>query len=267
MSSRCVCLLLPALCSCIGSTGGEVVSFDAAAAGPSQATAGVPFEFDESYMNTVWHVSLTTATMHIGALYLNRVKPVSGSGNVPCILAPTTYVAEVIEGFDVDLLSPTPQPFPVRGDGSTIPALTAQIWLTSVPINVVNDPHPVLQLVGTAESATDARAFTASITIASNRVPAGSSQAGEKTICDERIVTPILPAPLALTTTGSLLLRIDPTSLFENVDFSSLPTAPDGYAFSNGDPISGIDPDQASKNLYQNLHKAIGGLYSLAWVQ
>jgi hypothetical protein len=262
MNSRLFCLLLPIVCSCLGTTGGELVNFDAAAVGPVQAVQGAPLEFDT---DQGWHVSLTMATLHVGAVYLNRVKPASGAGNVPCIMPSGTYVAEVTEGMDVDLLSPVPQRFPVRGDGSTIPALTAQIWLASVPINVVSDSHPVLQLQGTADKASDIRPFTASITIAGNRVPAGSAQAGEKTICDERIVSPILPAPFALETTGSLVLRVDPTLLFSGVDFSSLPSTEAGYAFSNGDAKTGLDPDQASKYLYNNLHGATGGLYSFEW--
>jgi hypothetical protein len=262
MKSQLFCVALPVLSSCLGTTGGEVVAFDAAASGSSQV-AGAPFEFDN---DLGWHVSLTTAKLHVGAVYLNRVRPGSGVGNVPCILGPGTYVAEVVEGMDVDLLSPVPQPFPVHGDGSTLPALTAQLWLTHVPIDVVADNSPILRLEGSAELNGDARPFTASITIASNRIGTINAQAGAKTICTERIVTVILPAALSLQTTGHLLLRVDPTLLFTNVRFDTLPAADVGYAFSNGDAVSGTDANQASHNLYQNLKQATSGLYSLEWI-
>src|SRR5437879_3036893 len=67
---------------CIGSTGGDVFSFDAAASGPKDAHAGEPLDFTTE---RGWHVVLTKATMHVGALYLDLSEPVSGAQNTSCI--------------------------------------------------------------------------------------------------------------------------------------------------------------------------------------
>src|SRR5258708_7100720 len=86
------------LFSCVGTTGGEVIAFNAAAAGPVDAESGQPLTFTN---DLAWNVRLTRATLHVGAVYLNRSMPVSGAQNTSCVL-PSTYVGEVIAGLDVD---------------------------------------------------------------------------------------------------------------------------------------------------------------------
>jgi len=260
--------LMPcAVQGCGGTTGDDTVSFEAAASGPPDAVSGQPLVFDGA---RGWQVTLETARLHIGALYLADSLPVSGTQATSCTL-PGSYVAQVTQGRDVDLLSSEPQRFPVLGRGITLEALAGQVWLTSGDVNDVNDPpRPavILELAGSARLGGEIRPFQAQLTIASNRVPAtaGSGPAGAAPICKERIVSPI-PTSIRITRQGALWLRVDPRRLFANVDFGALSADGDHYSFKDD------SSDQPSANLYNNL-KAGGNesrspspsLYAFTWV-
>jgi hypothetical protein len=257
-------LFAAALLACVGTTGGDVVDFPVAAAGAADATAGKPYEL---VTDRGWHVVLTKATLHVGALYLGQSLPVSGAQNTSCVL-PGTYVAQVTTGLDVDLLSPLPQRFPTLGHGTTLQALVGQVWLTGGPIDTAIDATPILIVEGTADRAGDVRPFTGQITISTNRQQQGTTNAGANTICKQRIVTPIPTPDLTIQHDGGLLLRIDPRFLFVNVDFSALAEFSSGFGFSDvpsqADPTSPLYYSQPSANLFQNLHSA-GSLYRFAW--
>src|SRR4051794_12926550 len=94
-------LVLLLVGACVGTTGGEVIDFPVAAAGPTDAEATRPFEFTT---DRGWHVVLTIATIHIGAIYLSQIQPTSGAQATGCVL-PGTYVAQVTTGMDVNVLS------------------------------------------------------------------------------------------------------------------------------------------------------------------
>lgn len=260
--------------ACVGTTGGEVVDFDAAAAGPKDAVLGEPLSFsNELTSGDSWNVVLTKATLHVGAVYLGQSMPVSGAQNTSCLL-PGTYVAQVTSGIDVDLLSPEPQRFPTRGHGTTLDARVGQVWLTHGDVDQVPDPipAPILDVEGTAEQDGDVRPFVGKITIAANRQDSSAAFAGADTICKKRIVSPI-ETSTQIETSGGLLLRIDPRFLFVNVDFGQLGHFSDGYGFSDdpkaADPKSPLFYSQPSANLYTNLHRGGGGqgadLYTFLW--
>jgi hypothetical protein len=249
--------------SCVGTTGGALVTFQAAGAGPADARTGQPLAFTT---DRGWNVVLTKATLHVGAIYLDQSTPVSGSQGTSCIL-PGTYVAQVTSGRDVDLLSPDLQAFPSPGEGTTIPpARIGQVWLTGGDINATADTTPILFVEGTAAQGTVSIPFTGTITIGENRQASGTQLAGASPICRQRIVSPI-PTALVVGTTGGLLLRIDPRFLFVNVDFSQLPAASGTRRFSD-DPTS-PEFNQPSRNLYLNLHSAgvphHPSLYTFSW--
>jgi hypothetical protein len=241
--------------SCGGSTGSDLVTFPAAAAGPASATSGQPLELVN---DRGWKVVLTKGVLHVGAIYLNQSVPVSGAQDTSCIL-PGTYVAQVTAGQDVDLLSGSRQPFPVVGTGVALPALAGQVWLTWDDVNTVAETRPVLTLAGTAERSGTSISFEGVVTIGTNRAAdeASTVLAGANPICKQRIVSPI-PAVIVPQGTGSLLLRIDPASLFINVDFAA--AAAKGEAYTLPDDSS----DQPSRNLYQNLHSSAP--YRFEWV-
>ena len=257
-------VLALSIAACVGTTGGDVVDFPVAAAGPSDAVAGKPYSLTT---DRGWHVVLTKATLHVGALYLGQSQPISGAQNTSCIL-PGTYVAQVTTGMDVDLLSPVPQRFPVLGHGTTLPALVGQVWLTGGPVDQTTDVTPILVIEGTADRAGDVRPFRGQITISSNRQESSGTSAGANTICKQRIVTPVPTPGVTIQHDGGLLVRIDPRILFVNVDFGALGKFSTGYGFSDDpsqtDPASPLYYSQPSANLYQNLHSA-GALYSFTW--
>ena len=199
-------LLAPASLGCIGQTGGNAVDFPVAAAGPASAISGQPLSCNS---DGSWNITLTQATIHVGAVYLDQSQPVSGGQATSCYLT-GTYVAQETSGLDVDLLSPNRQPFPAKAHGITNPpALVGQVWLTHGDINTIPDLVPVLQVAGTATQAGSVFPFSAALTIGANRQTSGGAVAGADPICKERIVTPI-PAAVTIQPTGGLLLSIDP---------------------------------------------------------
>jgi hypothetical protein len=108
--------------SACGSTGDHIVTFRAAAAGAADIDGPVEFANDPGY-----HVVLDRARLNIGALYLNQSVPVSGANATDCVL-PGTYVGQVTQGTEVDLLSAAPQYLPVNGQGTTLPARAGEVW-------------------------------------------------------------------------------------------------------------------------------------------
>jgi hypothetical protein len=251
-------LALTATSGCVAQTGGQTADFQVAAAGPADAMAGQPLAFTNS---AGWDVVLNQAKFHIGAVYLDESRPVSGGQATGCYLT-GTYVAQETSGLDVDLLNPGLQLFPAKAHGITEPAaLIGQVWLTGGDINAATDPTPILIVAGTATQAGASFPFTGTVTVSSNRQAATSGAAGGDPICKARIVTPIDAVPIQ--TTGGLLLRIDPRRYFAGVAFSQLP--PDattgGYAFSDNPSSAGYSP--TGFQLYTNMHQTAP--YTFSW--
>jgi hypothetical protein len=255
MRSRTIALaLFASLGGCVGQTGGETVVFPVAAAGPADATAGQPLVFSSG----AFEVSLTRATLHVGAVYLNQSAPVSGGQATGCYLT-GTYVAEETSALTVDLLDPAPQKFPAPARGITDPAVrVGEVWLTGGDINAASDSTAILVIAGAATQSGAALPFTGTITIGTNRQAQTSGAAGGSPICKVRIVTPI-PAPVTLQATGGLLLRIDPRRFFEVVDFTQLPVDPQsgGRVFPDGPGVV------AAQDLFSNLHSIAP--YTFSW--
>jgi hypothetical protein len=215
-------LLGVVLCAC-GSTGGALVTFHAAAAGPADAVSGQSLVFSNALG---YQVTLTRAQLHIGALYLNRSVPLSGAQAQSCILN-GIYSGQVTSPLDVDVLSPEPQPFPADGEGTADRSKTGEVWLFGTDVNATQDPTVIADVAGTAVQGTTSIPFTGKITIGQNRaVPvANPALPGANPICKQRIVTPI-PVDLTLQQGGTLLVRIDARDWFRNVDFAQLPVDP-----------------------------------------
>jgi hypothetical protein len=256
------CVLAVLAMGCVGTTGGDIVELSVAAAGPADATAGAPYVFTNG---RGFEVTLTRARLHVGGVYLNESRPLSGAQATSCRL-PGLYIAEVPAQLDVDLLSPAPQPFPSKGHGTTGAALVGEVWLTGGDADAEDDPTVILDAAGSASQAGLTIPFTASLTIGENRtpVPVDPSLPGASPICRERIVSPIPLGPsatpggeLRVDTTGTLLVRVDPKTFFLNVDFAALPASPSPRTFADG------PADEASNALYRWLHDPAA--YSFAW--
>jgi hypothetical protein len=244
---------LPVVAGCVGTTGGDLVTFDAFAAGPEEAVTGQPLTFDSP---RGYAISLTRATLHVGAVYLNRSRVNSVGSDVSCFLS-GIYVAEVTSGLDIDVLSPELQPFPEPGSGTTDRALTAEVWLFGGgDIDDPNDSTVILDVAGTASKGGADYPFEGQLTIGENRLvpPSSAAQPGANPICKQRIVTPIA-VDVTIAPGESLVLRVDPRGFFANVNFSELPSAsvdPPVFRFDDG------DGDLASQALYDGVRSASG---------
>jgi hypothetical protein len=251
-------LLGLALCACNGSTGGALVTFHAAAAGPADAVAGQPLVFTNAQG---YEVRLERATLHIGAIYLNRSVPLSGAQAQSCIL-PGIYAGQVTSALDVDVLSPDPQPFPTDGEGTGDPALTGEVWLFGSDVTATDDSTVLVRVAGTASKAGASLPFTGAFTIGQNRaIPvADPALPGASPLCKQRIVTPI-PVDITLRQGGTLLVRIDPRAWFATVDFAELPADPDDPSRRKFLDRSEGQPDLA---FYSGL-RAAAGTYFFNW--
>lgn len=254
-----LCLLLPALHGCVGTTGGELLPFDAYAAGPEDAVSGQPLVFETSRGYTV---SLTRAKLHVGAMYLNRSRPSSVSSDTSCQLA-GIYVAEVTTGMDVDILSPTLQPFPEQGFATTEHASTGEVWLFgNDDINAPSDATVILDIAGTAVKGGETIPFEGKVTISDNRQipPPTPASPGTHPICKQRIVSPI-PVDLDVAAGEDMILRVDPRGFFGNVELDALEKVQDEpplYRFrDDGD-------DAPSRALYSGLRASVG-TYAITW--
>ena len=252
--------LLTACAGCVGTTGGDLFSFSAFAAGPEDAEAapGGAYSFRSG---RGYDVSLTRARLHIGAVYLNKSVPSSVATNTSCALA-GIYTAEVTTGLFVDVLSSAPQPFPEQGFATSERAPTGEIWLNGGDVNDLSDPTVILDVEGTAEKAGVAYPFQGQITISTNRAPIvdDAAQPGAHPICKQRIVTPIR-TDIQPTSSGALLVRVNPRGWFGNVDFAALERVSDSpplYRFTDS------SEDPPSKNLYSGLRSS-SEVYSFHW--
>ncbi|HEY5960561.1 MAG TPA: hypothetical protein VIV60_28605, partial [Polyangiaceae bacterium] len=213
----CLLLACAGLSGCVGTTGSDLVDFDAYAAGPEGADPSQPWTFTTS---RGWNVSLTKARLHIGAMYLDSARPTPGSQATSCTL-PGLYVASVPGGLDqvdpdtqasyVDVLSGTPQRFAVQGEGTSTHALAAELWLSGADVNAQDDSTEILATEGSASNGSQTLAFKGNLTIGRNRAvpPSDPSMPGANPICKQRIVSPV-PVDLTPRAGGALLLRINP---------------------------------------------------------
>jgi hypothetical protein len=262
MQRACLLPLLAACVSCNGTTGYELVNFYAAARGPNDAVKGQPYTFDLDHGQ---RVTLSKATLHVGAIYLTQSVPQSGGGPAPCVLPGTydgVFVGEVLGGGDIDLLDPSPQPLPV-GQGSTIPAATGQVWLAHGDVNAPVDPSAIVRLEGIVVSGGATISFSGGITLndsaASSTGGTGTNGGlpGANQICMVRIVQGI-PADLTLAQAGKLVLVVDPKALLNNADFGTQA----GALELSGDASS--QANQPSSNLFDNLKGT--GPYRFEWI-
>ncbi len=252
--------LLPFCSGCVGTTGGDLFSFSAFAAGPEDAdrTPGGAYSFSTG---RGYAVSLTRAKLHIGGVYLDKSVPSSVATNTSCALA-GIYTAEVTTGMDVDVLSSAPQPFPEPGFATSERAPTGELWLNGADINAPSDPTIILDVAGVAEKDGVSYPFDGQLTISSNRSATivDPAQPGEHPICKQRIVSPI-KIDIQPTAGGRLLVRVNPRGWFGNVDFAGLEKvsdAPPLYHFAD----SATDPP--SKNLYIGLRSS-SEIYTFHW--
>ncbi len=249
-------LLLLLLAGCIPATEGKLVSFAAEAVGEPQAAS---FDSPRGY-----RVTLSTARLRIGALYLNQTNPAGWSTETACIL-PGIYTGEVRGGVELDALSATAQPFAVSGTGTNAPTHAAELWLTDGDVNADESRTPVLELAGVAVKGADHWPFEARVTIGRNRAtpPRSPALPGSNPICKQRIVSPV-PVDFVLAAGGTVRLKVDPRRWFDSVEFSGLQKVQDLpllYRFVDS-TVEGGQPDVA---LFNAMRAASAQTYQLQW--
>jgi hypothetical protein len=233
-----------------------LLELHAYAAGPSDPSAASSFENSLGY-----RVELTEARLFVGGIYLNRSRPASVASDTSCSLS-GIYVAEVLGGREVDLLSAEPQAFPNDGFATTERALTGEVWLAQGDVNQSASSAVVLRVSGSATRGGKSFPFEGKLSIGQNRVvpPTDPALPGQHPICKQRIVSPI-PLDLEASAERALLLRVDPRGIFANVDFQTLSPSSDIFRFADQTGV-----DQASDNLYAGLRRS-SGVYSFSWLE
>jgi hypothetical protein len=163
----------------------------------------------------------------------------------------------------------------VIGEGSTIPAVGAQVWLThasALTQGDLNEPDaaPILTLQGRyVDDAGTTTSFSGAISIDTTRIQTmNAALPGEIQICQQRIVSGI-PVSVSVAQSGTLVLHIDPAALFNAVAFTDLPAA---SAVTSG-CAQGVVTDRcftndtsntSSRTLFANLTSI--GPYQFAWL-
>lgn len=250
-----ILVLTVLLHGCTGTTGSDVVHFTAYASGISdESSETLTFTSGRKYS-----VVLSEATLHVGALYLNQNRPISGSGETSCIL-PGTYVAEVREGLTINVLSTQRQFFPSIGDGTATLAESAEVWLFGTTYDAQDDSTVIVDVAGVASKDKVDYPFKGTFTIGKNRIvsPVDPSLPGSNPICKQRIISPI-PTDILPQDGGVLSLLIDPREWFGNVDFASLPLGTDGVRVFQDTP-----DNTASQALFDGVKSASS--YQFFWV-
>ena len=258
-------------------TGGELVSFRAYASGVAGVNGAAEFDTGAGF-----HVQLTEARMHIGAVYMRLGKV--GLFAASCV-GDTTYGLQVPGSVDVNVLSSERQEFSVLGSATSDLNQSGEIWLVgkrseevggtalvSADINQVENTAEVAFVAGVASRGELTFPFEGAISIGANRlIPATNPAApGANPICKQRIVRPI-PLEISPAAGGFLLLQIDPQAWLGGVDFSKLlpkgGAAGDGAVLEIQDASTGSGPDIASsRSFFKTVTSASPEVYQFSWL-
>jgi hypothetical protein len=242
-------------------TGGQLVTFPAFASGVPDVSGS--FDFDTG---VGFHIQLTEAHMHIGAVYFRLGQTNPGDANASCV-GNTTYGLEVPGPVDVDVLSNEHQQFSVTGNATTDLDQSAEIWLVTGNINTVASTTIVASVAGVATRRGMTFPFQGSITVGQNRLipPSNPAQPGANPICKQRIVSPI-PLQIRPSLGGALLLQVDPRPWLGGVDFSTLLPGEDGTTLEIPDVSTGSGPDvTAARAFFSGVTGASADVYDFSW--
>lgn len=257
--------LVAVVSACVGSTGGGLVSFKAAGAGPKDAVKGAPLSFAvRASSGKVFSVTLSRAKMHVQAVYLNRVTSTGTQRDDGCYEA-TSYIGEVRADLDIDALDPSPQYFPKDGTALADRALTADLWLGSGAIDDFTQESArtvVFDAAGTAQApGEEAISFSAAFKIDLNRrrAPRSATYPGTNLICQLRIVDHV-PVDVLPVEGGTLVLRVDPRGWFLGTDFDEVKKA----AGAGAAPpyVLADEPKGVSVGVFDNMRRN-AGVYTL----
>jgi hypothetical protein len=267
-----------ATASCNGTTGDEIITFPAYAAGAKGA--GDPFSANG------YTIQLTYAKMYIGAVYINEAPP-GATFDTPACIDPGVYAAQVPGGVEVDLLSTEPQTFAVRGSGTADLGQSWELYLTDGDVNAPDNsgfgvPNTV-DLQGSATRDSDGAAFKFAATVNINQGNRGApvtdpSQPGLNPICKQRIIE-LGGIALRLVPGGTMTVTVDARGWFNlPIDFSQLPSVASDeceidqntvygdaeYCIPDTNSATGLGAIQG-RNLYTGIFTAGGAAYGLGY--
>jgi hypothetical protein len=210
--------------SCNGTTGDQLITFPAYAAGAQGAS--------EPFSVNGYTIQLTFAQMWIGAVYIDEA-PLSTGAESPICTNPGVYAAQVPGGVQLDLLSTSLQQFQVQGNGTADLGQSWELWLTdgdvNNPDNTTSTTPNIVDLQGTATRESDGTVFSWAATVNINQSNRGiptsdPSQPGLNPICKQRIVE-AGGIEEQLFADGQLVVTVDPRGWFNlPIDFSTLPS-------------------------------------------
>jgi hypothetical protein len=266
--------------ACNGTTGDQIITFPAYAAGASGA--GEPFSVNG------YRIQLTMAQMYIGAVYINEAPP-GATFDTPVCTDPGIYAAQVPGGLEVNLLSTTPQSWTsVQGSGTADLGLSWEMYLTDGDVNDPTNGGPsTVDLQGAATRESDGKVFTFAATVTINQsnrgVPVNDpSQPGLNPICKQRIIE-LGGISLQLFAGGSLFMTVDPRGWFNlPIDFATLPSVADSqcaidttsmygdadFCIPDSSTLSGdVAGAQQGINLYTGIFTAGPGAYTLGYAK
>jgi hypothetical protein len=257
-------------CDSVETTGGQLITFKAYAAGPVDANGGQLCgpSGTGAPLTTVsgdvppWQVTIETARLQIGAVYLIEGVYNGGSDNTMCVVSDGVYNGQVPGGITetatgepgLNLLCPDPTEFSVFGNGTSGLAGTAQIWLmggqhtcmagvdggpqvcSPAIVDEYNQPTDNTAIVevsgfacppGVAPCASKSKGamnFQTTVTIseANRGLPAMPALPGDYPICLRRIIQ-LAPINVQLFQGGTLYVRADPRGWFGQVEFGANP--------------------------------------------
>lgn len=222
-------LLATANVGCGDETGAARVTFSARAGGIERdATQPMRFTTD-----TGWTVTLTTARMAVGPLYLNTLEALQADRRSPLRraaeglfmgtawahgadhLGAGQVIGQVTTQIEVDLLAPTPVELPGGGAGIDAPARTAEAWLYNRDGELGG---AAVRVQGVAEREGVSLRFAGALVI-------DASLATEVTPLEAARRVRGIPVNFTLAQGGALTVRIDPRGWFTHADFSELASA------------------------------------------
>jgi hypothetical protein len=229
--------------SCGGTTGDELIHFSAYASGVKTASTSFKTYLSSDPDQPAFSVQLSTAKMHIGAVYFDESPPSTGFDTPECI-TPDVYAAQIPGPVDIDLLSTQPQEFSVFGSGSADVAESWDLWFTDGTvegqvddIDAMTNRLPTVEVTGVATRLSDQTTYPFGAIVSINQTDSGAGARliapspalpGQYPICKQRILQ-LGGINLAFYQGGTLNMTVDPTAWFKAADID----------FSNLDPTSG----------------------------
>jgi hypothetical protein len=202
------------LVGCIGTTGGERVSFHAVAEPLAPADGGV-IAWDDAV--TGWHVELTEAEVSVGPAYLWSGEPLlTSSGHVIDHFVYGHLRGELLEQAAVDLLG-TETPI-ADGEGLAGEANSGELWLAP-PLHAVADEldGQTFLLAGSATRDATVVPFAGSLTIDDEVIDVEGGQ----TAFEQRKVRGI-PLHTDVEQGGTLVVGIDGSRMLSGAHFDDL---------------------------------------------